>query len=58
MVAEYSTVSIGVTPLVSIRDATIWVNTVLHIAFECIAIYCRIAIFDTMSLKLVFSSKS
>ena len=25
---------------------------VLHIAFECIAIYCRIAIFDIMSLKL------
>ena len=33
------------------RDATIWVNTILHIAFECIAIYCHIAIFDIMSLN-------
>ena len=33
------------------RYATIWVNTVLHIAFECIAIYCHIAIFDIMSLN-------
>ena len=38
-----------------IRDATIWGNTVLHIAFECIAIYCCIAIFDIMS---AFSSKN
>ena len=40
------------------RDATIWVNTVLHIAFECIAIYFRIAIFDIMSLKLVLAVKA
>ena len=27
------------------RDATIWVIAILRIAFECIAIYCRIAIY-------------
>ena len=34
------------------KDATIWVNTVLHIAFECISIYCRIVIFDIMSIAV------
>ena len=27
-----------------IRDVTIWVDAILRIAFECIAIYCHIAI--------------
>ena len=26
------------------RDVTIWVDAILRIAFECIAIYCHIAI--------------
>ena len=26
------------------RDVTIWVDAILRIVFECIAIYCRIAI--------------
>ena len=28
------------------RDTTIWVIAILRIAFECIAIHCRIAIYD------------
>ena len=32
--------------IIAIRDATIWVIAILRIAFECIAIYCRIAIYD------------
>ena len=39
------------------RDATISVNSILHIAIECIAIYCPIAIVDIMSLKLVLAVK-
>ena len=27
------------------RDATVWVIAILHIAFEGIAMYCRIAIY-------------
>ena len=28
------------------RGETIWVNAILRIVFECIAIYCHIAIFN------------
>ena len=31
-------------PHVHTRDVTIWVDAILRIAFECIAIYCHIAI--------------
>ena len=27
-----------------VRDVTIWADAILHIAFQCIAIYCHIAI--------------
>ena len=30
---------------------TIWVNAVLRIVFECIAIYCHIAIFGWILVK-------
>ena len=33
---------------IHIRDATIWVIAILCIAFECIAIYCHIAIYVAM----------
>ena len=37
--------------LLTIRAETIWVNAVLCIVFECIAIYCHIAIFDWILVK-------
>ena len=37
-----------------IRGETIWVDAVLRIAFECIAIYCHIAIFDWILVKRHF----
>ena len=36
---------------VSIRGETIWVNAILPIVFECIAIYCHIAICDWILVK-------
>ena len=39
---------------VCIRGETIWVDAILHIAFECIAIYCHIAIFDWILVKRYF----
>ena len=36
------------------RGETIWVNAILCIAFECIAIYCHIAIFDWILVKRYF----
>ena len=33
------------------RGETIWVNALLRIVFECIAIYCHIAIFDWILVK-------
>ena len=33
------------------RGETMRVDAILHIAFECIAIYCHIAIFDWMLVK-------
>ena len=40
--------------LVCTRGETIWINAVLRIAFECIAIYCHIAIFDWILVKRHF----
>ena len=40
--------------LVSTRGETIQVNAVLRIVFECIAIYCYIAIFDWILVKRHF----
>ena len=37
-----------------IRDETIWVNAILLIVFEYIAIYCHIAIFDWILVKRHF----
>ena len=37
--------------LVPTRGETIWVNAVLHIVFEYIALYCHIAIFDWILVK-------
>ena len=37
-----------------VRSETIWVNAVLCIALECIAIYCHIVIFDWISVKRHF----
>ena len=48
---------------VCVRGETLWVNAILHIVFECIAIYCNIAICDWILIKnisyenMVFSSK-
>ena len=39
---------------VAIRGETIWVNAILHIVFECIAIYFHIAIFDWILVKRRF----
>ena len=39
------------SPLEGTRGETIWVNAVLRIVFECIAIYCHIAIFDWILVK-------
>ena len=36
---------------VCIRGETIWVNAILRIVFELIAIYCDIAIFDWILVK-------
>ena len=36
-----------------IRGETIWIITILHIAFQCIAIYCHIAIHDQTLLKTI-----
>ena len=36
------------------RGETIQVNAILHIVFECIAIYCHIAIFDWILEKDLF----
>ena len=36
------------------RDETIWVNVILHIVFKYIAIYCHIAIFDWILVKIHF----
>ena len=33
------------------RGETIWVNAILRIVFECIAIYCYIAKFDWILVK-------
>ena len=40
--------------LVCIRGETIRINAILRIAFECIAIYCHIAIFDWILVKRHF----
>ena len=37
----------------AIRGETIWIITILHIAFQCIAIYCHIAIHDQTLLKTI-----
>ena len=36
------------------RGETIPVNAIMHIVFECIAIYCHIAIFDRILVKRHF----
>ena len=38
----------------SSRGETIWVNAILRIVFECIAICCHIAIFDWILVKRYF----
>ena len=39
--------------MIRIRGETIWIITILHIAFQCIAIYCHIAIHDQTLLKTI-----
>ena len=39
---------------VCVRGETIRVNAILRIVFECIAIYCHIAIFDWILVKRHF----
>ena len=36
------------------RGETIWINVILRIVFECIAIYCHIAIFGWILVKRRF----
>ena len=36
------------------RGETIWINVILRIVFEYIAIYCHIAIFDWILVKRCF----
>ena len=48
-----SPLAVSIQVLVT-RDETIWVNAVLRIVFECIAIYCHIAIFDWILVKRHF----
>ena len=43
--------NITTRPHVSTRGETIWVDAILHIVFECIAIYCHIAILDWILVK-------
>ena len=40
--------------LVHVRGETIRVNAILRIVFECIAMYCHIAIFDWILVKRYF----
>ena len=40
--------------MIHLRDETIWVNAILRIVFECIAIYCHIAIFYWILVKRHF----
>ena len=44
----------GIIDMVDGRGETIRVNAILRIVFECIVIYCHIAIFDCILVKTFY----